>query len=42
MAMDFRFMRLDLAALFARGILDLALCRRECSLKRIKLSDSNA
>ena len=32
MAMVFRFMRLDLAAQFASGILDLALCRRECIL----------
>jgi len=34
MAMVFRFMRLDLAAHFARVILDLALCRCECILDR--------
>ena len=34
MAMVFRIMQLDLAAHFARGILDLALCRRECILDR--------
>ena len=34
MAMVFRIMQLDLAAHFARGILDLALCHSECFLDR--------
>ena len=33
-AMVFRFMQLDLAAHFARGIRDLALCHSECILDR--------